>query len=144
MPRLEHCQVAGAITYACGRVEAVAVKVVETACASGGGRTTERALSVMAMLSRRLAGCVMQLKGWHKAADGKLLIAMELAAGSLGDAASELPDGRMLQQEWVRACVLAPCTPAALTLLAAQTAHVQTYRLRSSRSCTVFESTGCR
>ena len=111
MPSCATCHVhvagAGTLTHDSGRTEAVAVKVVQTIHASEAERAAvKRELSLMGLLTRKLAGHVIALKGWHETDDCKLLIAMELADGSLHDALQALPDRRMAAQQWVRACVL--------------------------------------
>ena len=102
-----HAASAGTLTHDSGRTEAVAVKVVQTIHASEAERAAaKRELSLMGLLTRKLAGHVIALKGWHETGDCKLLIAMELADGSLHDALQALPDRRMAAQQWVRACAL--------------------------------------
>ena len=77
--------------------------MVQTIHASEAERAAaKRELSLMGLLTRKLAGHIIALKGWHETDDCKLLIAMELADGSLHDALQALPDKRLPRAQWVR------------------------------------------
>jgi hypothetical protein len=63
-----------------------------------------RELELMCMVSQRLAGSVIELKGFFENPGRELILAMELAEASLQDWQAELPGARLTLKQWV--CLL--------------------------------------
>ena len=87
-----------------GYDEEVAVKCVSLASATPEQEAfARRELQLMCTVSQKLSGYVMELKGFHLEEGVELLLAMELADGSLHDYLKSKPGACLQQDEWVRA-----------------------------------------
>jgi hypothetical protein len=84
--------------------EQVAVKILSLRNAQPQHvHMARRELELMCTVSQRLAGSVIELKGFYERPGRELILAMELADASLQDWQASLPDGRLYVQDWVRA-----------------------------------------
>ena len=61
-----------------------------------------RELELMCTVSQRLAGSVIELKGFYERPGRELVLAMELADSSLQDWQRLQPGGRLSYSQWVR------------------------------------------
>ena len=99
---------AGVLRHSAFRSEPVAIKVISTLGASQAQRAAAKnELSLMAMLTEKLRGRVVALEGWCETG-GNLLVAMELADGSLRSTLDKLPSQRMPLSQWVRCVIFQP------------------------------------
>ena len=119
--------------------EEVAVKTISLCNASEEQeRFANRELALMCIVSQKLSGHVVELKGFHMQPREELVIAMELATSSLHGWLRDLPGSCLPQDEWVRPL------PKHVSLSSSTDSDLQTVLIRGGGSSNRYQRCGGR